>query len=158
MKKKNYWKKLDSVKHFWKFEVERSRLTKCEQKFRYIRHQLLSMKKCQSFLKIWGPKGHRRRSPHDWILAKIQFWSHNSIQKYQIETFVIQKDLLGQCKAFSKYEGRRSRSPHKRIWTKPEDQKLWYQYDHLWYWILFWESRLNLMHTTKKFSESKSVT
>ena len=34
------------------------------------------------------------------IWAKIQFWSHSSLQMYQVATFVNGKDLLGQCQAF----------------------------------------------------------
>ena len=37
---------------------------------------------------------------------------------YQVGTFVNQKDLLGQCSAFLKIRGQRSRSPHDQMWTK----------------------------------------
>ena len=37
--------------------------------------------------------------------AKAQLWSHNSIQMYQVPTFVSEKDLFGHCSAFLKTWG-----------------------------------------------------
>ena len=39
------------------------------------------------------------------VLSKLQIGSHNSIQMYQLGTFIHQKDLLGQCRAFLKIWG-----------------------------------------------------
>ena len=46
---------------------------------------------------ILGFTGQRSGSPHDQIWAKIQLWSHNSIQMYQVAGFVNETGLLGQC-------------------------------------------------------------
>ena len=58
----------------------------------------------EAFTMIWqwtdyilGFTDRRARSPQDQIWAKIQFWSHISIQMYQAATFVNGKDWLGHC-------------------------------------------------------------
>ena len=57
-----------------------------------------------------------------------------------------------------KFEGQRSRSTYEWIFAKLEDQKQWSENNQIWFWIQFWESWLNLMHTTKKVSEGQCVT
>ena len=65
-------------------------------------------------------KGQRSRS-QDQIWAKIQFWSHNSIQVYQVGPFIDGKDLFLVVSSTS--ENLRSKcqnpsSPHDQIWAK----------------------------------------
>ena len=103
-----------SIKHFWKFEVQRS-------KIKVARWPNMSKDVC--FGAIAYPAGIfsikstckgsiKGQSHHDQIWAKMQFWIHNFIQMYQVATFVNWKYLMGQCEGFlKKTEVQGSRSP-----------------------------------------------
>ena len=65
-----------------------------------------------SISKNFRSKSEIWRLPHEQILAKMQFWGHNSIQKHQVATFVSQK-LYGGLSSIS--ENLRSKGNHMII-------------------------------------------